>query len=305
MQLSIIHIFFKRTVKLVSPIEMEIWFILILSVLITAIINSLLFTHTKKKLPPEPFTVLIIGNLLWLTKSFSEIEPTLKGFMLKYSPIISPKMGSRTCIFISSHSLAHCTLVQNGAVFSNRPKPPPTGQITASNQRNISTTSYGPIWRLFRRNLTSEILLPASNPTPMPASSYYVDCIAVDISQYGQVSEIQSKLYEEIAGVMGRHPQSHFVLPHLATEEVELEAYVVPKNATINFMAADLGWDPKVWKDLMEFKPDRFILMNKDDVFDITRNKEIKMMPFGAGKRICPSFGLPILHLEYFVANLV
>ncbi|KAM7473328.1 hypothetical protein LguiB_020571 [Lonicera macranthoides] len=127
----------------------------------------------------------------------------------------------------------------------------------------------------------------------------------VDISQYGQVSEIQSKLYEEIAGVMGRHPQSHFVLPHLATEEVELEAYVVPKNATINFMAADLGWDPKVWKDLMEFKPDRFILMNKDDVFDITRNKEIKMMPFGAGKRICPSFGLPILHLEYFVANLV
>ncbi|KAM1163034.1 hypothetical protein ACFX13_002028 [Malus domestica] len=29
------------------------------------------------------------------------------------------------------------------------------------------------------------------------------------------------------------------------------------------------------------------------------------MMPFGAGRRICPASGLAVLHLEYFVANLV
>lgn len=32
---------------------------------------------------------------------------------------------------------------------------------------------------------------------------------------------------------------------------------------------------------------------------------QIKMMPFGAGRRICPGIGLAMLHLEYFVANLV
>ena len=38
---------------------------------------------------------------------------------------------------------------------------------------------------------------------------------------------------------------------------------------------------------------------------DITGNKEIKMMPFGTGRRICPGLGLAMLHLEYFVANLI
>ncbi|PNX76704.1 receptor-like protein kinase, partial [Trifolium pratense] len=78
--------------------------------------------------------------------------------------------------------------------------------------------------------------------------------------------------------------------------------YLVPKNGTVNFMVAEMGWDPHVWKDPMECKPERFL---KDKTFDITGNKEIMMMPFGAGRRICPGYNLPLLHLEYFVANLV
>ncbi len=149
---------------------------------------------------------------------------------------------------------------------------------------------------------------------------------------------IQERLFVEIKGVMGdgekvkevkeedlnkmpylkavvleglrRHPPGHFLLPHAVTEDVVLDGYLVPKNATLNIMVAEMGWDPKVWEDPMAFKPERFLIGGGDgdgkgEVFDITGSKEIKMMPFGVGRRICPGYGLAILHLEYFVANLV
>ncbi|KAF3683709.1 Cytochrome 89A9 [Capsicum annuum] len=148
---------------------------------------------------------------------------------------------------------------------------------------------------------------------------------------------IQENLYQEIASVVGekksesteeevkeedlqkmpylkavileglrRHPPGNFVLPHTVTEEVELNGYVIPKNLTINFMLADMALDPNVWEDPLEFKPQRFLVEGSDEkAFDITGSREIKMMPFGAGRRICPGYALAMLHLEYFVANLI
>ncbi|KAM0047898.1 putative cytochrome P450 [Helianthus debilis subsp. tardiflorus] len=100
-----------------------------------------------------------------------------------------------------------------------------------------------------------------------------------------------------------RHPPAHFVLPHRVMKEVEVQGYMIPQGATINFMVGAMGLDPKVWDEPMEFKPERFLV--NDGVFDVSGSKGIKMMPFGAGRRICPGSDLALLHLKYFVAKLI
>ncbi|XP_042519674.1 cytochrome P450 89A2-like [Macadamia integrifolia] len=144
---------------------------------------------------------------------------------------------------------------------------------------------------------------------------------------------IQSKLATEIDGVVGpgeeineedlqkmpylkavvleglrRHPPMHFLLPHAVTEDTTLNGYLIPKNSTtVNVTVAEISRDPHTWEDPMEFRPERFLssIVEGEEVIDITGKKEIKMMPFGAGRRICPALGLALLHMEYFLANLV
>ncbi|PON92820.1 Cytochrome P450, E-class, group I [Trema orientale] len=102
------------------------------------------------------------------------------------------------------------------------------------------------------------------------------------------------------------HRLGHFVLPHVVTEDVVLDDHVVSKNASVFFIVAEMGWDPKVWKDPMAFKPEGYVDNdNKKVEFDVSGNREMKMMPFSVGRRICPGSTLAMLHLKYFMANLV
>uniref|UniRef100_A0A0A9CIW8 Uncharacterized protein n=1 Tax=Arundo donax TaxID=35708 RepID=A0A0A9CIW8_ARUDO len=102
-----------------------------------------------------------------------------------------------------------------------------------------------------------------------------------------------------------KHPPGHFVLPHKAAEDMEIGGYLIPKGATVNFMVAEMGRDEREWKNPMQFSPERFLPGGDGDDVDVTGTKGIKMMPFGVGRRICAGLGIAMLHLEYFVANMV
>ncbi|CAM0148727.1 unnamed protein product [Urochloa decumbens] len=102
------------------------------------------------------------------------------------------------------------------------------------------------------------------------------------------------------------HPPGHFVLPHgVQSDAAEIGGYAIPKGAEVNFLVAEIGRDETVWTAAREFRPERFMAGGEGCGVDITGSREIKMMPFGAGRRMCPGYALGTHHAEYFVARLV
>ncbi|KAJ3690316.1 hypothetical protein LUZ61_019480 [Rhynchospora tenuis] len=102
-----------------------------------------------------------------------------------------------------------------------------------------------------------------------------------------------------------RHSPAHFLLDHAVTQECTLGGYTIPQHAWVKFSAADIGMNEEIWDNPTELKPERYLEGGEGKGVDITRTKEIKMMPFSAGRRICTGMGIAMLHLEYFVANMV
>ncbi|CAO2189786.1 unnamed protein product [Urochloa humidicola] len=110
--------------------------------------------------------------------------------------------------------------------------------------------------------------------------------------------------------VLRRHPPGRFMLPHAATDEAAaagatISGFVVPKNASVNFTVGGMAMDEEVWREPRRFRPERFLAGGEGEDVDLTGSREIKMMPFGAGRRACPGMDMSMLHLEYFVATMV
>ncbi|PIA24894.1 hypothetical protein AQUCO_15200001v1 [Aquilegia coerulea] len=85
------------------------------------------------------------------------------------------------------------------------------------------------------------------------------------------------------------HPPVPLLLPHKAESLVELCGYIVPKNTQVLINVWTMGRDPNVWENPTAFEPERFLNSNTD-----FKGRDFELIPFGAGRRICP--GLPLAY---------
>lgn len=134
---------------------MGLWFYIVASISLYIFLQALLNIIRNKRLPPSPPTIPFIGNIFWLIKSsknFADLEPILRSLRSKYGSIVTIHIGSTPSIFITSHEVAHRALVKNGTVFANRPLALQTTLVFFPNQHSISTSPYGPVWRMLRQN---------------------------------------------------------------------------------------------------------------------------------------------------------
>ncbi|CAN4120916.1 unnamed protein product [Withania somnifera] len=96
------------------------------------------------------------------------------------------------------------------------------------------------------------------------------------------------------------HPPAPLLIPRRVDQDVELCDYIIPKGSQVLVNVWMIGRDSTFWKDPLVFKPERFWNSNLD-----TGGQDFELIPFGAGRRICPGFPLALRMLPVILGSLL
>ncbi|CAN1169143.1 Dimethylnonatriene synthase [Linum perenne] len=96
------------------------------------------------------------------------------------------------------------------------------------------------------------------------------------------------------------HPVAPLLVPRMAREDVDIGGYKVTKGTRIFVNTWTIGRDPAIWDAPEEFNPERFIGKEID-----VKGHDFELLPFGAGRRMCPGYPLGIKVIQVSLANLV
>nr|QLI49058.1 cytochrome P450 family 71 subfamily FB polypeptide 1 [Gloriosa superba] len=103
-----------------------------------------------------------------------------------------------------------------------------------------------------------------------------------------------------IKETMRLHPPAPIVMPREATEDATVLGYHVPAGTRVVINAWSVGRNPQDWEDPEEYKPERFLGSTVD-----FKGHDFHLIPFGAGRRICPGMHYSISNIGLALANLL
>ncbi|XP_037438806.1 4-hydroxyphenylacetaldehyde oxime monooxygenase-like [Triticum dicoccoides] len=101
------------------------------------------------------------------------------------------------------------------------------------------------------------------------------------------------------------HPPATLLLPRETLRRVEIGGYEVPAGTRVLVNAWAIGREAASWgPDAEEFEPERFEAGGRHGKVDF-RGAHMELVPFGAGRRICPGLAMGVANVEYTLANML
>lgn len=107
-------------------------------------------------------------------------------------------------------------------------------------------------------------------------------------------------IYSIVKETMRLHPVAPMLVPHMAREDCQVAGYDISKGTRVMINIWTIGRDPNVWENAEEFCPERFIGKEIDVI-----GKDFELLPFGAGRRMCPGYPLGLKMIQSSLANLL
>ncbi|CAL5324710.1 unnamed protein product [Camellia sinensis] len=96
------------------------------------------------------------------------------------------------------------------------------------------------------------------------------------------------------------HPAVPFLIPRKVDSEEQVCGYTIPKGTQVLVNTWAIGRDQSIWPNPTSFMPERFM----DSKIDV-RGCDFELIPFGAGRRICPGLPLAIRIIPMMLGSLI
>ncbi|GMH16663.1 hypothetical protein Nepgr_018504 [Nepenthes gracilis] len=155
----------------------------------------------------------------------------------------------------------------------------------------IDTTSYTMEWAMSLLLNHPHILQKARDEIDMAIG----DCRLVEDSNITKLSYLKCIVNETLRLC----PVAPLLIPHFSSEDCTVGGYHVSKGTVLLVNAWALHRNPDLWKDPLEFRPERFMGAEEGE------GEGFKFLPFGVGRRACPGYNLATKSVTLALASLI
>ncbi|VVB03470.1 unnamed protein product [Arabis nemorensis] len=139
------------------------------------------------------------------------------------------------------------------------------------------------------------------NPKTMAKAQAEIDRV---VGQNGvvQESDISGMPYLQavVKETFRLHPAAPLLIPRKAETDVEILGFLVRQDTQVLVNVWAIGRDPSTWENPLRFEPERFLGKEID-----VKGRDYELIPFGAGRRVCPGMPLALKTISLMLASLL
>uniref|UniRef100_A0A5F8GFG9 Cytochrome P450 family 2 subfamily U member 1 n=1 Tax=Monodelphis domestica TaxID=13616 RepID=A0A5F8GFG9_MONDO len=261
----------------------------LLLLLLLALAWGLLLVR-RRGVPPGPRPWPLVGNLgfmllpavfkrcIWSLLRLQRCAPrprdpsryssqvVLEYLSRLYGPIFSFYLGPYLVVVLSDFHSVREALVQQGEVFSDRPRLPLISVFTKEKEK-VQKEIEKVIGPDRAPSLTDKVHMP------------YTEATIMEVQRMSAVVP--------------------FGIPRMTSEKTTLQGYTIPKGTMIIANLWAIHRDPAIWENPKNFSPERFL----DEEGQLIKREHF--IPFGIGKRVCMGEQLAKMELFLMFVSLM